>query len=190
MVHLHNRYNLASSSNQSHWPLVALISKGMVVFFFYVAGQKDLPPPGTRFLEAWCPAGTAFGTLPSRVSTWIRLAADSSVEGFPDTRYLCTMLTCLPRGRGEGALRCTQVVSQVWFRTQLLSTVKFTVPPHHPPAFSSQLPKDWVSLLTSETAANRNKRGGQSPFPPPMPIPTCPSLLNTRIFIPLLQILE
>lgn len=161
---------------------------GCVLFLCSRAERSSTPR--NQIPGGLVPSRHSFWDPSQRVSTWIRLAADSSVEGFPDNRYLCIMLTCLPRGGGEGALRCTQVVSQVWFRTQLLSTVKFTVPPHHPPAFSSQLPKDWVSLLTSETAANRNKRGGQSPFPPPMPIPTCPSLLNTRIFIPLLQILE
>lgn len=95
MVHLHNRYNLASYFNQPHWPLVALLSTGMAVFFFMQQDKKILhPQEAGSGRKAWCPLGKATGippsppspppppAQPSAASTWDQvLAAGSSVEG-------------------------------------------------------------------------------------------------------------
>lgn len=80
MVHLHNRYNLASGPNQPLWPLVAPSGTGMAVFFFYVAGHEDPSSPGARFQEAGL-----LGTFRAHPPTGRRLAADFPVEGFSNT---------------------------------------------------------------------------------------------------------
>ena len=134
MVHLHNRCNLASQSVQSHWPLVAPISTGTAVFFFYVAGQKDPPPLGSRFLEAWRPVGRALGTLPSQVS--IRAQAGCRLLCGRVSREPLTALKCLSRACGEGALRRTTFCfpglgpDSAAFKGEI-----HNLPPHHPPAF-------------------------------------------------------
>lgn len=179
MVHLHNRYNLTSYSNQPHWPLVAPTSTGMAVFF-YVEGHEDPPPPGTRFREAWCPVGRVNGPLPSPASTWDQ--AGCWLLCGRVSRYLCTMPNVSP---GD--------VKRVHWDTKVLFP-RFGSWLNRLPRWNSQSayrPACFLSfaigLGASADKCCKKKLGDQFPFPSPLP-PQCPSLLNNRIFISLLKI--
>lgn len=100
----------------------------------HVAGQEDLPPPGNRFREAWCPVGRTTGT-PSPQNA-------SQVQPPPGTgSWLLTALwkgsqiplhkpSCIPRGPGEGAEMYQSFLFQAWLLIQLPSPVKFTICHH------------------------------------------------------------
>lgn len=140
---------------------------------FPVAEQKDPPPLGSRFLEAWCPVGVEVsGTLPARSPSGLRLDVDLLVEGFPEN--LWTAPKCLSRAC---AMRCTEMyprfVAQAWFLTQLPSRVKFTTchrTPSSPPAANRRC---W-----------RQKRRDQFPFPPSIPISYCPPSYSRILILP------
>lgn len=136
--HLHNRCNPASSFNQPHWPLVAPAAQGRLCSFSCSRTRRSSTPrkqvPGGLVPSRqnyWDPLPPK--RQPSPASTWDRvLAADCSVEGFPDTFAQAQLYP-------QGAWRGCRDVPKFPFPGLAPNSTAFTseihhLPPH-PPAF-------------------------------------------------------
>uniref|UniRef100_A0A8C0T6D1 Uncharacterized protein n=1 Tax=Canis lupus familiaris TaxID=9615 RepID=A0A8C0T6D1_CANLF len=196
MVHLHNRYNLASYFNQPRWPLVALLSTGMAVFFFMQQDKKILhPQEAGSGRKAWCPLGKATGIPPLLPLLPQPSAAQRSpaqpppgikfwllVPLWKGPRYLCPSPSESP-GDLERVQRCTEVLcSRLGSRFSWLHQRSSAIC-HH----TLQL----VALPAKAPGASahmcwKHKLGDQFPFPLLTPCPLIPLCLLNKLFISLL----